>query len=71
MMNKAFAGLLEYFAITYAKKEAGFSGETLRSHYAAVEQFILWLKENEHISVDCIDASHFSKERIRSFSLHL
>lgn len=63
--------MLEYFVITYAKKEAGFSGETLRSYYATVEQYIFWLKENERISIDCMDASHFSKERIRLFLLHL
>ena len=71
MIDKTFAGLLEYFVITYAKKEAGFSGETLRSYYAAVEQYIFWLKENEHISIDCMDVSHFSKERIKLFLLHL
>jgi len=71
MANKTFAGLLEYFVTTYAKKEAGFSSETLRSYYASVEQFIFWLEENEHVSVGSINASHFSKERIRLFLLHL
>ena len=28
-MNKSFPGLLEYYVLTYAKKEAGMSGETL------------------------------------------
>ena len=70
-MNRTFAGLLEYFVITYAKEEAGFSGETLRSYYASVEQYIFWLKEKERVSIDSMDTSHFSKGRIRAFLLHL
>ena len=71
MMNKTFPGLLEYYVVTYARKEAGFSSETLRSYYASIEQYILWLKENERISIDKLDSSFFDKERIRSFLLHL
>ena len=70
-MVKTFPGLLEYFVVTYAKKEAGFSSETLRSYYASVEQYILWLKDKEQVAVDQIDVSFFNKERIRSFLMHL
>lgn len=35
-MTKSFAGLLEYFVVTFALKEAGYSKETLRSYYTAV-----------------------------------
>lgn len=71
MRNKTFAGLLEYFVITYAKGEAGFSSETLRSYYTSIEQYILWLKDEENISVENIDVSYLNKERIRSFLLYL
>lgn len=43
-MNKSFPGLLEYYVLTYAKKEAGMSGETLRSYYTAIDQYVLWMK---------------------------
>jgi site-specific recombinase XerD len=70
-MIKTFPGLLEYFVVTYAKKEAGFSSETLRSYYASVEQYVLWVKDNEKVPLDKFDPSFFSKERIRSFLRHL
>ena len=71
VMNKTFAGLLEYFVITYTRKEAGFSSETLRSYYTSIEQYVLWLKEKEHVSIDKLDVSFFNKERIRSFLMYL
>jgi site-specific recombinase XerD len=70
-MIKTFPGLLEYFVVTYAKKEAGFSSETLRSYYASIEQYVLWLKDREQASIDQIDVSFFNKERIRSFLMCL
>ena len=70
-MNKTFPGLLEYFVVTYAKKEAGFSSETLRSYYASVEQYVIWLKAKEQISTEDIDPSYFNKELIRTFLMHL
>jgi len=71
MMIKTFPGLLEYFVVTYAKKEAGFSSETLRSYYASIEQYVLWLKDKEQVATDEIDVSFFNKARIRSFLMHL
>ena len=71
MMNKTFIGLLEYFVITYTRKEAGFSGETLRSYYTSIEQYVLWLKEKEPVSIDKLDVSFFNKQRIRSFLMYL
>jgi site-specific recombinase XerD len=70
-MIKTFPGLLEYFVVTYTKKEAGFSSETLRSYYASVEQYVLWIKEKEQVSIDQLDVSYFNKDRIRSFLMHL
>ena len=71
MTNKTFPGLLEYFVVTYARKEAGFSSETLRSYYTSVEQYVLWIKEQEQINIDKLDVSYFNKERIRAFLLYL
>ena len=71
MQNKTFAGLLEYFVITFARKEAGLSNETLRSYYASIEQYVLWLREKEGVPVNKIDVSFFNKDRIRSFLLYL
>lgn len=71
MMNKTFAGLLEYYVVTYAIKEAGLSKQTLRSYYTGIEQFILWICENEEVTAADIDVSYFSKDRIRRFLLHL
>jgi site-specific recombinase XerD len=55
MMNKTFAGLLEYYVVTYAIKEAGLSKQTLRSYYSSIEQYILWIRENEEVTVADID----------------
>jgi len=71
MTNKTFPGLLEYFVVTYARKEAGFSSETLRSYYTSIEQYVLWIKEQEQISIDKLDVSYFNKERIRTFLLYI
>lgn len=70
-MNKSFPGLLEYYVLTYAKKEAGMSGETLRSYYTAIDQYILWVKECSSVKTSEIDPSCFSREKIRQFLLHL
>jgi len=71
MMNKTFAGLLEYFVVTYVRKEAGLSSQTLRSYYTSIEQYVIWLGKKENLSVDKIDVSSFNKDRIRSFLLYL
>ena len=70
-MNKSFPGLLEYYVLTYAKKEAGMSGETLRSYYTAIDQYVLWMKECSPMETSEIDPSCFSREKIRQFLLHL
>lgn len=70
-MTKTFAGLLEYYVVTYAIKEAGLSTQTLRSYYAAIEQYVLWLCKTEGITTVNIDVSYFSKDRIRRFLLYL
>jgi len=70
-MTKTFAGLLEYYVVTYAIKEAGLSTQTLRSYYAAIEQYVLWLCKTEGITAVDIDVSYFSKDRIRKFLLYL
>ena len=70
-MNRSFPGLLEYYVVTYAKDEAGMSGETLRSYYTAMDQYILWIKENFHAEVSAFDPSCFSKEKVRKFLLYL
>ncbi len=71
MMNKTFAGLLEYYVVTYAIKEAGFSKQTLRSYYTGIEQYVLWICKNEGVTATDIDVCYFSKDRIRRFLLHL
>ena len=71
MMNKTFPGLLEYFVVTYVRKEAGLSKDTLRSYYTAMEQYVNWLFENEGVTIDKIDVSFFNKDRIRLFLLYL
>ena len=68
---KTFAGLLEYYVVTYAIKEAGLSSQTLRSYYAAIEQYVLWLCKTEKITTIDIDVSYFSKDHIRKFLLYL
>lgn len=70
-MTKAFAGLLEYYVVTYAIKEAGLSPQTLRSYYAAIEQYVLWLCKTKGITTADIDVSCFGKERIRRFLRYL
>ena len=70
-MTKTFAGLLEYFVLTYAPKEAGFSPQTVRSYYTALEQYALWIRATEGISMEDVNVSHFDKERIRRFLLYL
>lgn len=64
-MNKSFPGLLEYYVLTYAKKEAGMSGETLRSYYTAIDQYVLWVKECSLVETSEIDPSCFSKDKVR------
>jgi len=71
MMNKTFAGILEYYVVTYAIKEAGLSKQTLRSYYSSIEQYILWITEDERVTVADINVSYFGKDRIRRFLLHL
>ncbi len=70
-MNKSFPGLLEYYVVTYARDEAGMSGETLRSYYTSLDQYVLWVKEKSHVEVPAIGPAHFSKDKIREFLIHL
>ena len=70
-MNKTFAGLLEYYVVTYAIKVEGLSKQTLRSYYTGIEQYILWSIKIEGITLADIDVSYFSKDHIRSFLLYL
>ena len=70
-MTKTFGGLLEYYVVTYAIKEAGLSPQTLRSYYAAIEQYVLWLCKTETITAVDMDVSYFRKDRIRRFLLYL
>lgn len=67
-MNKSFTSLLEYYVVTYVKNEAGQSGETLRSYYTALDQYVLWLADTEKASAAFIDVSHFSREKNRHSS---
>jgi len=67
LMNKTFPGMLEYYVVSYVKDEAGMSLETLRAYYTAIEQYVIWLKENRDIGIKDIDVTHFSKESIKSF----
>ena len=62
---------MEYYVLSYAKKEAGMSGETLRSYYTAIDQYVLWVKECSSVETSEIDPSYFSKEKIRQFLIHL
>lgn len=71
MMNKTFAGLLEYFVLTYARKEAGLSSETLRSYYTSLEQYVFWLKKTENVTTAEIDPSYFDSQRLRAFLLYI
>jgi len=66
-MNKTFPGMLEYYVVSYVKNEAGMSKETLRSYYAAIEQYIIWLREIRSIDIKDIDVTCFTKESIKSF----
>lgn len=70
-MTKSFAGILEHFVVTFALKEAGYSKETLRSYYTAVEQYIQWICEVKSIHIEDIDVTCFHKELIRAFLIHL
>jgi len=70
-MTKTFAGLLEYYVVTYAIREAGLSPQTLRSYYAAIEQYALWICKTEGITTVDIDVTSFSKDKIRRFLRHL
>lgn len=70
-MAKSFAGLLEYYVVTFALKEAGYSKETLRSYYTAVEQYIQWVCERLSIRVENVDVACFHKDLIRAFLIHL
>lgn len=70
-MNRSFTSLLEYYVVTYVKNEAGQSGETLRSYYTALDQYVLWLADTEKVSATSIDVSHFSREKIQAFLRHL
>src|SRR5665648_1194175 len=67
LMNKTFPGMLEHYVVSYVKDEAGMSPHTLRSYYAAIEQYVIWLKETQSIGIKDIDVKHFSKESIKSF----
>lgn len=71
VMSKSFASILEDYVLTYVVKEAGLSRQTLRSYYTAIEQYVLWVCENERITATDINVSHFSKDRIRRFLLYL
>lgn len=67
LMNKTFPGMLEHYVVSYVKDEAGMSPDTLRAYYAAIEQYVIWLKDTRSIGIKDIDVTHFSKESIKSF----
>ncbi len=56
--------------LTHEKKLV-FPGETLRSYYTSIEQYVLGLKEKEPVSRNKLDVSFFNRERIRSFLMYL
>jgi len=66
-MTKSFPTLLEDYVLVYAKKEAGYSGKTLRSYYTGIEQYVNWLTSKHSIKAIDIDPSSFSKEKIKEF----
>lgn len=47
------------------------SGETLRSYYTAIDQYVLWVKECSLVETSEIDPSCFSKDKVRQFLIHL
>ena len=59
--------MLEHYVVSYVKDEAGMSPDTLRAYYAAIEQYVIWLKDTRSIGIKDIDVTHFSKESIKSF----
>ena len=71
MVIKSFTSLLEHYVVTFTLKEAGYSKETLRSYYTALEQYIQWVCQIKEIPVEKVDVTCFRKEVIRSFLIHL
>ena len=70
-MNKSFPGMLEHYVVSYMKKEAGMSPETLRTYYTSLEQYILWLRDTRNVGIQNIDMTHFNKEDIKLFLSYL
>ena len=64
LMNKTFPGMLEHYVVSYVKGEAGMSPETLRAYYAAIEQYVIWLKKSHSIGIKDISfLSYIETER--------
>jgi len=70
-MNKTFPSMLEHYVISYVRKEAGMSHETLRAYYTSIEQYILWIRDTHNVRVEDINMSHFKKESIKSFLAYI
>jgi len=70
-MMKNFPRLLEDFILIHLPKELGLSKTTISSYYAALEQYITWLRNVKGILIEEIDASCFQKETIKEFLLYL
>ncbi|MDA3832262.1 MAG: tyrosine-type recombinase/integrase [Spirochaetales bacterium] len=70
-MTKTFTGILEYYIVSYTAKEVGYSRETIRSYYTAIEQYVLWICKTQGICVPDIDVSCFDKDLIRAFLINL
>ena len=70
-MVKSIPHLLEDYILVYLTKELGLSKATIASYYAALEQYILWLRNNKGKLAKEIDVSCFQKEAIKEFLFFL
>lgn len=66
-MIKGFPVLLEDYVLSYLPKERGLAKATVISYYAALEQYVFWLRDIKGHALEKVGVLHFHKTFIREF----
>lgn len=66
-MMKSFPHLLEDYILIHLMKERRAPKPTVHAYYAAIAQYVTWLREEKMFTEEQIDASCFGKDSIKEF----
>lgn len=66
-MMKSFPHLLEDYILIHLMKERRAPKPTIHAYYAAIEQYVTWLRKEKMLTEEQIDASCFGKEHVKEF----